>query len=74
MLKVVEFVIMSHCSENSEIPWFYLQSQLLRRQILSLSLYLLQRHLELPAIALIESLAPEPTRQGKTVEFQQTGC
>ena len=24
MLKVVEFVIMSHCSENSEIPWFYI--------------------------------------------------
>ena len=24
MLKVDEFVIMSHCSENSEIPWFYL--------------------------------------------------
>ena len=60
---------MSHCSENSEIPWFYLYSQLLRRQILSLSLYSLQRHLELPVIALKEPLAPEPTRQGKTVEF-----
>ena len=24
MLKVVEFVIMSHCSENNEIPWCYL--------------------------------------------------
>ena len=69
MLKVVEFVIMSHCSEKREIPWFYLKSQLLRCQILSLSLYSLQRHLELPAIALIESLAPEPSRQGKTVEF-----
>ena len=23
MLKVVEFVIMSHCSENSENPWCY---------------------------------------------------
>ena len=69
MLRVVEFVIMSHCSENREIPWFYFSSQLLRRHILSLSLYSLQRHLELPAIALIESLAPEPTRQGTTVEF-----
>ena len=24
MLKAVRFVIMSHCSENSEIPWCYL--------------------------------------------------
>ena len=40
------------------------QSRLLRRQILSLSMYPLQRHLELPVIALLESLAPEPTRQG----------
>ena len=71
MLKVVKFVIMSDCSENSEIPWFYLSisSRLLRRQILSLSMYSLQRHLESPVIALRESLAPEPTRQGKTVEF-----
>ena len=38
-------------------------SRLLRCQILSLSMYSLQRHLELPVIALIESLAPEPTRQ-----------
>ena len=45
------------------------QSRLLRRQILSLSIYPLQRHLELSVIALIELLAPEPTRQGKTVEF-----
>ena len=45
------------------------QSRLLRRQILSMSMYPLQCHLELPIIALIESLAPEPTRQGKTVEF-----
>ena len=48
---------------------FTFQSRLLRRQILSLSMYSLQRHLELPVIALIESLAPEPTRQSKTVEF-----
>ena len=32
-------------------------------------MYPLQRHLELPVIALIELLAPEPTQQGKTVEF-----
>ena len=44
---------------------FTFQSQLLRRQILSLSMYSLQSHLELPVIDLIESLAPEPTRQGK---------
>ena len=44
-------------------------STVLRRQIINLSMYLLQHHLELPVIALIESLAPEPTRQGKTVEF-----
>ena len=50
------------------------QFWLLCRQILSLSMYSLQRHLELPVIALIESLAPEPTRQGKTVEFQQPVC
>ena len=39
------------------------QSLLLRRQILSLSMYPLQRHLELSIIALIESLVPEPTRK-----------
>ena len=63
MLKVVEFVIMSHCSENSENP------RLLCRKIQNLTMYPLQRHSELPVIALIESLAPEPTRQGETVEF-----
>ena len=48
---------------------FTFQSWLLRRQILSLSMYSLQRHLELPVIALIESSAPEPTRQSKPWNF-----
>ena len=72
MLKVVEFVKMSHCSENRFLGVTF-QSRSLRRQILSLSMYSLQRGLELPVTALIESLAPppppQPTRQGKTVEF-----
>ena len=66
--KSCEFVIMSHFSENNEIPWCYLSISVITSSNTK-SMYPLRRHLELPVIALIESLAPEPTRQGKTVEF-----
>ena len=42
MLKVVKFVIMSHCSENIEIPWCYLSIS-----VITASMYPLQRHSQL---------------------------
>ena len=66
MLKVVEFVIMSHCSENSEIPWCYLSILVITS---SNTKSVNVSGSALPVIALIESLATEPTRQGKTLEF-----
>ena len=64
MLKVVEFVIMSH----SEIPWFYLSISVITSS--SVNVFTSASFgVTGTVIALIESLAPEPTRQGKTVEF-----
>ena len=62
MLKVVEFVIMSHCSENSEIPWFYLSISVITLSNTSASFGVTGNSFN-------RMLAPELTRQGKTVEF-----
>ena len=69
MLKVIEFVIMSHCSGNSGISWCYLSISVITSSNTKSVYVLASASFRVPVIALIEWFAPEPTRQGKTVEF-----